>query len=72
MSNLRNLKDQTEYSKISITDDYTLNEYKIIQDKVAEAKEENIKLGNDSEFINVVRGTPKNGLYLKKVKRNNH
>ena len=71
MSNLRNLKDQTEYSKISITDDYTLNERKMIRDKVVEAKEENIKLGEDSEFINVVRGTPKNGLYLKKVKRNN-
>ena len=67
MSNLRHLKGKDVYNKISITDDYTMSERKMVKDYVDMAKQKNRELGNDAKTIILVRGTPKNGLYLKEV-----
>ena len=70
MNNLKNLKDKG-YNRISITDDYTVTERKIIKDFVEKAKEANSNESPDSENIWVVRGCPKNGLFLKRLTRKN-
>ena len=69
MSNLKNLKDAPQFHRISITDDYTLAEREMIKEFWVKAKkinDENI----EEETIYRVRGCPKNGLYLKKMKKN--
>ena len=67
LSNLTNLKGYMSYKGISITEDYTLNERKLIKEFSEQAKLKNIKEETDnSNFIWRVRGTPKNGLILKK------
>ena len=68
MRSLPNLKGKCEYKGISITDDYTVTEREMIKDYKKEAKEMNAK-NKSEEFYFCVRGTPKNGLYIKKVKR---
>ena len=70
MNNLKNLKDKG-YNRISITDDYTVTERKIIKDFVEKAKEANNKESTDSEYVWVVRGSPKNGLFLKRLIKKN-
>ena len=67
MSNLKYLKGKDTYNKISVTDDLTLSERKMIKDYVEKAKQQNKELGADAKTIVVVRGSPKNGLYLKEV-----
>jgi len=59
MSNLRHLKGKEGYNKISITDDYTMSERKMVKDYVDMAKQKNRELGNDAKTIILVRGTPK-------------
>lgn len=66
MENLRNLKDKG-YNGISITEDYTFAERGMIKDFREKAKSANEQLAPDSEKTWVVRGTPKNGLFMKKV-----
>lgn len=68
MRSLRNLKGNTEYNGISITDDYTLSQREMINDYRKEVKEMNSKNEN-SEYFYCVRGTPKNGLFIKKMKK---
>ena len=68
MSNLRNLKDVTKYNGISITADYTLAEREMIKNYRQKAKELNEKNPN-AETVIRVRGCPKNGLFLKKLKK---
>ena len=70
MRNLKNLKNKG-YTRISITDDYTVSERKIIKDFVEKAKDSNSKEPADSENIWVVRGCPKNGLFLKRLIKKN-
>ena len=67
MSNLRYLKGKDAYNKISVTEDLTLSERKMIKDYVEKAKQQNKELGANAKTIVVVRGSPKNGLYLKEV-----
>ena len=67
MSNLRFMKGKELYNRISITDDYTMSERKMVKDYVEMAKQQNKELGNEAKTIIIVRGTPKNGLYLKEV-----
>ena len=69
MSNLRNLKDKKIYNGISITDDYTVTERKMIKEYTIKAKEKNSIEGENSEFEWKVRGTPKNGLVVKRFKK---
>ena len=67
MSNLRHLKGKDVYNKISITDDYTMSERQMVKDYIEMAKQKNRELGNEAKTIILVRGSPKNGLYLKEV-----
>ena len=67
MSNLKYLKGKDAYNKISVTEDLTLSERKMIKDYVEKAKQQNKELGANAKTIVVVRGSPKNGLYLKEV-----
>jgi len=68
--NLRNLKGMNLYKKISIREDYTFTERSLVKNFIQQAKlknqEEDIK---NSNIIWRVRGTPKNGLTLKKFTR---
>ena len=54
---------------ISITDDFTINERKIIKEKCKKAKEMNF--ANDGDFIWRVRGSPRTSLRFAKIPRRN-
>ena len=66
MMNLQSLKGKTEYKGVSITEDYTVTERKLLQDWRDKAKAKNEAEEPDSRYIWRVRGTPKNGLDLKR------
>ena len=68
MDNLKNLKGLQEYRGISIKADYTLAEREMIQEFQQQANKMNDENGDD-ETIYRIRGSPKNGLYLKKMKK---
>ena len=65
-NNLRNLKGKNDYIGISIKEDYTSNERKLIKQfsERAETKNKEEEEKNSNIFWRV-RGTPKNGLHLK-------
>ena len=65
MNNLRNLKEKG-YNGISIAEDHTITGRKMIKDFAEKAQSANDNEASDSEKIWVVRGSPKNGLFLKK------
>ena len=66
MSNLNKLKEAPEnMRKISVTDDYTNEEREEIRKKVNEAKNKTELEGN-GKYIFKVRGTPKNGLVIRR------
>ena len=72
MNNLRNLKDvyltDTDFSNLSVTDDYTSAErdiIKVFHQKAASLNENN----TDQDYVYKVRGTPKNGMFLKKLRK---
>ena len=67
LKNLANLKGKREYNGISVTYDYTQSERRMIRDFVSKAAEQNNTELPDSNMKWVVKGNPKNGLYLKKV-----
>ena len=67
LKNLVNLKGKREYNGISVTYDYTQSERRMIRDFVSKAAEQNNTELPDSNMKWVVKGNPKNGLYLKKV-----
>ena len=62
LSNLRNLKYIPEYKTISVTENYTITERRMIKDWSGKVKEKNKNESPDSKFIWRVRGIPKNGL----------
>ena len=67
MRNLSNLKGNDDYGGISIKEDYTINERMLIREYVEQAKALNaLETTKRSKFEYRVRGTPKNGLFLKK------
>ena len=67
MGSLRNLKDNESYKGISIKEDYTINERNLIKSYIDQAKAMNeIERAKKSTVIYKVRGTPKNGLFLKR------
>ena len=66
LQNLTKLKDQVNYKGISITEDYTVAERKLLTEWRDKAKAKNAEEGESSNYIWRVRGTPKNGLSLKK------
>ena len=61
-------KHVQEYRGISIKDEYTLSEGEMIQEFQQQANKMNDE-NSDDENIYRVRGCPKNGLYLKKMKK---
>ena len=67
LRNLRNLKGNVEYFGISIKEDYTYNERVLIRGYVEKAKAMNaLEETKMSDTVWRVRGTPKNGLILKR------
>lgn len=66
INNLRNLKDKG-YKGISVTEDHTMTERNMIKDFAEKAKSANEKEGPEFDKVWVVRGSPKNYLYIKKV-----
>lgn len=67
MSRLSNLKNNSNFFGLSITDDYTQYQRKIIKDWVAKANKKNQEECDNSLYIWRARGTPKNGMFLKKL-----
>ena len=70
MGTLRNLKGIDKYKKVSITNDYTLTERKVIKEWTQKAKQQNEKEPTGSIIIWRVRGTP-DRIYLKKFDLSN-
>ena len=66
LASLTNLRNQVEYKGVSVTEDYTLTERKLLQDWRDKAKAKNNEEDSNSNYIWRVRGTPKNGLELKR------
>ena len=65
MTNLKNLKGaDAVYHKLSIRDDYTIQEREMVRKFVNDANEKN-KADNTTEWK--VRGTPKNGLRVVRI-----
>ena len=69
MTNLRNLKGLESFKGISVIEDYTINERRLVKDMSDKAKEYNDKESPDSNYIWRVRGSPKNGLIVKKLRK---
>ena len=67
LMNLTNLKGLSTYVGISVTEDYTINERNKIKMKAVEAKRKNEEEGEESNYVWRVRGTPKNGLEIKRL-----
>ena len=68
LGNLRNLKDNLIYKGISITNDLTFSERMLIKEFHDQAKSKNKQEEeNETNIVWRVRGTPKNGLILKKL-----
>ena len=66
IQNLTNLKGQANYKGISVAEDYTVAERKLLTEWREKAKAKNTEEGEPSKYIWRVRGTPKNGLSLKR------
>ena len=67
MENLPKLKDKADFKGISITEDYTLVERQMLTEWREKAKTKNNEEEPNSKYVWRVRGTPKNGLMLKKL-----
>ena len=64
LPNLQTAEDQ--FKKVSVTDDYTVEEREEIRKYVQDAKAANEKEPPDSKYIWKDRGDPKNGLQVKR------
>ena len=72
LHNLTNLKGKPSYKGISITEDYTYNERILIREFAEQAKLKNAEEDkNKSNIVWRVRGTPKNGLVIKRFTKAN-
>ena len=69
LQNLSKLKGMTDYQRVRVTEDYTIAERELIKSKVKEAKERNEAEPTDSSIVWVVRGSPKNGLRVKWLRK---
>ena len=72
LPNLRNLKDIPEYKTISVTEDYTITERRMIKDWSDKAKEKNENESPDSKFVwtqEVPEADPSNRLQLSHGKK---
>ena len=57
------------YKGISVTEDYTISEIQKMKNFAFKAKEINSAESGNSDYVWKVRGTPKNGLVLKRFKK---
>ena len=71
LDNLKQLKGKSEFGGISIKEDFTISERNLVKEYVQKANEKNQNEPVDSEYVWRVRGSPKNRLFLKKVKKEN-
>ena len=71
LSKLRNLKDDERFHRIGITEDYTISERLLIKGYHDKATKMNLEEPDKDNYIWRVRGSPKNGLHLKKTKKIN-
>ena len=69
MANLTYLKGNEDFSKISDTEDYTIGDRNLIKGSTERAKAKNTQETAESNYEWKVRGTPKNGLLLKKFQK---
>lgn len=69
MMNLKNLKGNEKYKGVSVTDDHTIKERNTIKEWVEKARAANAAESPDSAYEWKVRGSPKNGMKLKKLKK---
>ena len=69
LNNLKNLKGKELYKTISVTHDYTFNEREVLNNFLLQAKEKNeLDTTENKDYKWKVWGSPKNRLFLKKVK----
>ena len=69
LNNLKNLKGKELYKTISVTHDYTFNEREVLNNFLRQAKEKNeLDTTENKDYKWKVWGSPKNRLFLKKVK----
>ena len=69
LNNLKNLKGKELYKSISVTHDYTFNEREVLNNFLRQAKEKNESdTTENKDYKWKVWGSPKNRLFLKKVK----
>ena len=69
MASLKNLKGREEYKGISVKDDYTIQDRNLIKQWVEKAKNANPQEPVGSKYEWKVRGTPKNGMFLKRFQK---
>ena len=69
MNSLRNLKGKEQYKGVSVTDDHTLKDRELIKEWTEKAKSANNEEPSDSVYEWKVRGSPKNGLSLRKFRK---
>ena len=69
MENLTNLKGKEDFKNISITEDYTVEERKLIKSWTDKAVQKTSEEPAESNTIWKVRGNPKNGLWLKRLQK---
>ena len=66
MASLKKLKDKEEYKGVSVKDDYTIQDRNLIKQWVEKANSANAQEPTESNYVWRVRGTPKNGMILKR------
>ena len=69
MSNLNSLKGNEDYKGLSVTDDYTVTEREMIREFNEKAKLRNSQETPDSRYVWKIRGSPKNGLIIKRFQK---
>jgi hypothetical protein len=67
MKSLINLKDEEKFCGLSVTEDYTQKQRQTIKEWINKAKQRNSEELPDSQYLWKARGTPKNGMFLKKL-----
>ena len=72
MKSLGKLKGKQLFQKITITDDYTLLEREMIKHLRIKASERNSSEPENSLYVWRLRGRPKTGLVLKRIKKHEH
>ena len=71
LSKLRNLKNDERFHRIGITEDFTVSERLLIKGYHEKAATMNADEPDKENYIWRVRGSPKNGLFLKKTRKMN-